>query len=66
MQEVQKLQAALETSLALQQEDEHQLAEARVLLEQAERLISSDKGDFGRWLTAYAAFAEKYPQETTQ
>ena len=61
-----KIQDALDSSLALLLQDEQQMAEARALLEQAERLISSDKGDFGEWLTAYAAFAEKYPQETTQ
>lgn len=62
----QKLQAALESSLAFQQEEEEQLASARALLEQAEMLISSEDCDFSSWLTAYAAFAEKYPQDTSK
>jgi hypothetical protein len=66
VQEVQKLQASLESSLALLQEDEQQMVEARALLEQAERLISSHDGDFSGWLTAFAAYAEKYPQEARE
>ena len=62
----QKLQAALGSTLALRQEDEQHLAEAHALLEQAARLLSSDIGDSGGWLRAYAAFAKKHPRETSQ
>src|SRR5690348_16858025 len=66
MLEVQKLQAALDTLRSLQQEDETQLSEARALLEEVEMLLSSDDGDFRAWLNDYAAFTEKYPQETDE
>ena len=52
----------------IQTEDAHdrdadQLTEAHALLEWAESLILADNGDFSGWLSDYAAFAKKYPQE---
>lgn len=57
-----KIQDALDSSLALLQQDEQQMAEARALLDEAESLLSGDDGDFSAWLNDYAAFTAKYPQ----
>lgn len=43
--------------------DADHLAEAHDLLERAEALMLAPHGDFSGWLSDYAAFAEKYPQE---
>ena len=65
VQEVQQLQAALERSLSLLQQDEQQMTEARTLLDQVARLLASSDNNFSGWLTAYVAFGEKYPRETS-
>lgn len=55
------IQDALDSALALLQQDEQQMAEARTLLAKAERLLSGEDGDGSAWLNDYAAFTAKYP-----